>query len=277
MRVGLVQLSSSDDPAANLVMTRELISKAASQGARLVLTPEVTNCVSTSRTHQNEVLRPEREDETLAVLRQDAARLNIWLLLGSLALKNPDGDGRFVNRSILIDPQGLITARYDKLHMFDVTLSETETYRESSGYQPGDRASIVDVDDVCVGLSICYDLRFPGLYRDLAKAGARILTIPSAFAPDTGVAHWEILLRARAIECGAFVVAPAQCGEHSARRGRSRRTYGHSLVVDPWGVVLADGGELSGVTVVDLDLSKVDDARRRIPSLMHDRDYRLDP
>ena len=255
-------------------MTRGLVAEAASQGAQFVLTPEVTNCVSASRNRQREVLSSEVEDPTLYALREEAARHGIWLLIGSLALIDPDGDGRFVNRSFLIGPDGQIAARYDKIHMFDVKISEEETYRESAGYRPGDRAVVADVDGVLVGLTICYDLRFPNLYRDLAKAGAKILTVPSAFAPDTGAAHWNTLLRARAIECGAFVLAPAQCGEHAASRGRSRRTHGHSLAVDPWGRVLADGGDLPGVTLVDL--SAVEDARRRIPSLTHDRDYRMD-
>lgn len=276
MRVGLVQLTASDDPEANLPATRAAVREAAERGARFVLTPEVTNCVSASRRRQTEMLRPEATDVTLAALRADAAALDIWLLIGSLALSDPEGDGRFVNRSFLIAPTGEIAARYDKIHMFDVTISEEETYRESAGYRPGDRAVMADVDGVPVGLTVCYDLRFPHLYRDLAKAGAQILTVPSAFAPETGAAHWEVLLRARAIETGAFILAPAQCGTHSASRGRARRTHGHSLAVDPWGRVLADGGDLPGVTLVDLDPQAVEDARRRLPTLTHDRAYRMD-
>lgn len=217
---------------------------------------------------------PEGEDRTLAAIRAEAKRSGAWVLIGSLALSDPSGDGRFVNRSFLISPSGEIVARYDKMHMFDVTISETESYHESAGYRPGSNAVLAEVAGVAVGLTVCYDLRFPYLYRDLAQAGARILTIPSAFAPDTGAAHWEVLLRARAIETGSFVLAPAQCGSHAAARGRTRQTYGHSLAVDPWGTILADGGVVPGVTLVDLDLKAVDDARRRIPSLMHDRDYR---
>ena len=239
-----------------------------------VLTPEVTNCLSASRTRQNEVLRREDEDETLAALCADAERLGVWILIGSLALKQAEGE-RFVNRSFLIGPDGEIRAKYDKIHMFDVQISETETYRESDGYQPGDAAVLSEVDGVPVGLTICYDLRFPYLYRGMAKAGARILTVPSAFSPETGAAHWETLLRARAIETGSFILAPAQCGEHRAMRGRSRRTHGHSLAVDPWGRVLADGGDLPGVVLVDLELSLVDDVRRRLPSLTHERQYKM--
>ena len=274
MRAALVQLNASDDPARNLPVTRGFVEEAANRGAQFILTPEVTNCVSTSRTRQREVLRVESEDETLAALREDARRHAVWLLIGSLALKNEDDD-RFANRSFLIGPDGEIKARYDKIHMFDVEISETETYRESDGYRPGEEAVMGDVDGVPVGLTICYDVRFPYLYRGMAKAGAKILTAPSAFSPDTGAAHWETLLRARAIETGSYILAPAQCGTHEAARGRSRKTHGHSLAVDPWGKVIADGGNMPGVTIVDLDLSLVDDARRRLPSLRHERQYKM--
>ena len=273
MRVGLVQLCSSDDPLANLPVTASLIEEAAEAGATFVLTPEVTNCVSTSRTHQGKVLRREEDDPTLAALRDIAGKRAIWLLIGSLALKEA-GEERFVNRSFLISPAGEIVARYDKIHMFDVAISEAETYRESAGYRPGNRAVLAEMDGARVGLTICYDLRFPGLYRRLAHAGAQILTVPSAFSTETGAAHWETLLRARAIETGSFVLAPAHCGMHAHRSGRTRRTHGHSLAVDPWGRVLADGGDMSGITLVDLDLSLVDDARGRLPSLTHDRTYK---
>ncbi len=253
-----------------------MVQSAADQGATFILTPEVTNCVSTSRARQAEVLVPESEDRMLSALRDQAAKNSTTILVGSLALTDPSGDGRFVNRSFLISPSGEIVARYDKLHMFDVAISDTETYRESAGYRPGTRAVLADVAGVLLGMTICYDLRFPYQYRDLAQAGAKIMSIPSAFAPDTGVAHWEVLLRARAIETGSFVLAPAQCGTHSVTRGRSRQTFGHSLAVDPWGNILADGGDLPGATLVDLDLKAVDDARRRIPSLTHDRKYRPD-
>lgn len=272
MRVGLVQMCSSDDPGENLATVLSLISDAAGQGAQLVLTPEVTNCVSASRKRQNDVLVTEDEDRTLAMLRGEAARRKIWVLIGSLALKGLRDD-RFVNRSFLISPSGEIAARYDKIHMFDVQLSEFETYRESDGYRPGDNAVLGRMGDVTLGMTICYDLRFPYLFRDLAQAGAGILTVPSAFSPETGPAHWETLLKARAIETGSFVLAPAQTGTHRASRGRTRRTWGHSLAIDPWGNVLADCGDLPGVTVVDLDLSQVDDVRRRLPSLSHDRSY----
>ena len=272
MRVGLVQLTSSDDPKENLLTVSNFVAEAARGGADFVLTPEVTNCVSASRKRQSEVLATEDQDVTLAMLQSEAARHGIWLLIGSLALKARD-DARFVNRSFLIDPKGGIVARYDKLHMFDVTINEVETYRESDGYRAGDRAVLTEVDGVPLGMSICYDLRFPYLYRGLSKAGAKILTVPSAFSPDTGGAHWETLLRARAIETGSFVLAPAQCGAHPVSKGRQRVTHGHSLAVDPWGQVLCDGGEAPGVSLVDLRLHEVDDVRRRIPSLAHERTY----
>ncbi len=274
MRVGLVQFCASDDPAANLTAVTPLIREAAVQGAELILTPEVTNCVSASRTRQNEVLRSENDDLTLAGLRSEAARLGVWLLIGSLALKQSEDD-KFVNRSFMVAPDGEVVATYDKIHMFDVAISEEETYRESDGYRPGDRAVVTNVSGVPVGLTICYDLRFPYLFRDLAKAGAKVLTVPSAFSPETGKAHWEILLRARAIETGSFILAPAQCGSHPTTSGRPRSTYGHSLAVDPWGRVLSDSGDLPGVALVDLDLDRVDDVRRRLPSLRHERTYKM--
>lgn len=273
MRVGLVQFCASDDPQDNLPRISQAVGEAARAGARFVLTPEVTNCVSASRKRQNEVLTTEDQDMTLAMLQSEAARHRIWLLIGSLALKSGDPDGRFANRSFLISPEGKITARYDKIHMFDVEISALETYRESDGYRPGNRAVLGAVDDVPVGMTICYDLRFPYLYRGLSKSGAKILCVPAAFSPESGAAHWEVLLRARAIETGAYVLAPAQCGTHPTRKGRQRSTYGHSLAVDPWGNVLCDGGDMPGVQLVDLNLQAVDDARRRIPSLTHDRDY----
>ncbi|MXQ08282.1 carbon-nitrogen hydrolase family protein [Alphaproteobacteria bacterium GH1-50] len=272
MRAALVQLNASDDPAANLPVTLGFLEDAADAGAEIALTPEVTNCVSASRARQAEVLQDENEDITLAAVRELAARRGMRVLIGSLALKG-GADGRFVNRSLLIGPDGGIAARYDKMHMFDVSISETETYRESAGYAPGDRAVLVQAGAAALGLTICYDLRFPYLFRRLAQAGAEVLTVPSAFAPDTGAAHWETLLRARAIETGSFVLAPAQCGTHRAVQGRERRTHGHSLAVDPWGRILADGGDLPGVTTVDLDVSAVKDVRGRVPSLTHDRDF----
>ncbi len=268
MRVGLLQLTSGDDPASNLNATLSAIRDAAGQGATFILTPEVTNCVSTSRTHQQAVLQHEADDQTLAALRSEAATLGVWVSVGSLALKTDDPDGRFANRSFLIEPTGAIAARYDKMHMFDVTVSDTETYRESAGYRPGDCAVVAQTPFGRVGLSVCYDLRFAYLYRALAQAGADILLIPSAFSPVTGAAHWEPLLRARAIETGCFVLAAAQTGDHSGRQ-----TYGHSMAISPWGEVLLDMGTQNGVGVIDIDMQAVSDARIRIAALTHDRTF----
>src|SRR6056297_2888958 len=267
MKAALIQLNSSDDPDENLAVTQSLVAEAAGAGADFVLTPEVTNCVSADRTRQQKVLHPEMTDPTLAGLQAQARDLGIWLLIGSLALKTEDADGRFANRSFLVSPKGDITARYDKIHMFDVQVSETETYRESAGYRPGKAATLAQTDFAAIGMTVCFDIRFPYLYRALVQAGADILTVPSAFSPVTGAAHWEVLLRARAIETGSFVLAPAQTGTHDATRGKTRQTYGHSLAVAPWGEVIADGGTDPGVIYVDLDLGKVAQARQRVPSL----------
>ncbi len=273
MKAALLQIRASDDPAENLDALRDLIAEAAAGGADMVFTPEVTNCVSASRTHQNAVLRTEAEDPTLAGLR-DAARMHgIWINAGSLAVKSDPPEERFANRSFVIDPEGAVTARYDKMHMFDVQVSETETYRESAGYAPGAEAVLAQTPFGTLGLSICYDLRFAYLYRALAQAGAQILTVPSAFSTATGPLHWEPLLRARAIETGSFVIAAAQVGTHPTSRGKQRKTYGHSMVVAPWGDVLLDAGEETGVFTVDIDLDAVADARRKVPSLSHDRAF----
>lgn len=272
-RAALLQFTASDDPAQNVQTLRGMVREAVAQGAELVCTPEVSNCVSASRARQLEVLRHEVEDPMLAAMRDEAARAGIWLSLGSIAVKTGDADGRFANRSLLIGPDGGILARYDKIHMFDVEVSETETYRESAGYRPGDRAVLAETPLGRIGLSICYDVRFPHLYRALAQAGAEILLVPSAFSPVTGAAHWETLLRARAIETGCYVLAAAQSGRHAATEGRVRETWGHSLAVDPWGAVIADAGTAAGISIVDLDMAEVAQARRRVPSLAHDRPY----
>ena len=273
MRVGLVQLTVSDDPAANLPVTVANIREAAAKGADFVLTPELTNGLSSSRAHQRSVFRHEEEDETLAALRDEAKSAGIWLLVGSLGLLTHDADGRFANRSFLIAPDGRIVARYDKIHMFDVNVSATEVYRESEGYRPGTKAVVAETPFAKVGMTVCYDVRFPALYRRLAQGGAQIITVPAAFNHITGAAHWETLLRARAIETGCFVLAPAQTGFHPETNGKGRKTHGHSLAIAPWGEILADAGTEPGVTLVDLDLGEVEKARGRVPSLSHDRDF----
>lgn len=270
MKVGLVQLCSGDDPVANLAATRDLIAQAAAQDAEFVLTPEVTNCVSQDRAHQGAVLQTESDDITLAGLRETARDLGIWLSIGSLALKTDGDDGRFANRSFLIDPTGAIMARYDKIHMFDVDVSATETFRESAGFRPGDRAVLAQTPFARIGLTICYDIRFAYLHRALAQAGADILLVPAAFSPVTGAAHWEPLLRARAIETGCFVLAAAQTGSHPIRHGKPRQTHGHSMAISPWGEVLVDMSTKTGTAIVDLDLTKVAQSRQRIPALTHD-------
>ena len=276
LKTALIQLSVGDDPAANLPVTQALIRQAASQGAELILTPEATNLLGASREWQQRHLVTEARDPTLAALRAQAGELGVWLLIGSLSLATGDPDDpRLANRSFLIAPDGRIAARYDKLHMFDVTISDSESYRESNAFRPGDRAVLAQ-GPVPIGMTVCYDLRFAGLYRRLAQAGARILTVPAAFNDTTGAAHWEVLLRARAIETGCFVLAPAQTGLHATPgnpNARPRRSWGHSLAISPWGEVLADAGTGTGVTCVTLDLDAVDRARSRIPSLSHDREF----
>jgi deaminated glutathione amidase len=273
MKAALLQLTSSDDPAENLAMVTHMMQQAASQGAGFILTPEVTNCVSADRQHQRQVLQTQDQDTTLASLRQVAGQLGVWLLIGSLALKTEDPADRFANRSFLIAPDGSIRAWYDKIHMFDVQVSDTETYRESAGFRPGDRAVLADAGFARIGMTVCYDIRFPHLHRALAQAGAQILTVPSAFSPVTGAAHWEPLLRARAIETGCYVLAPAQTGLHPSSTGATRRTYGHSMAISPWGEVLADAGTAPGITFVDLDMNAVSQARARVPALTHDRKF----
>jgi predicted amidohydrolase len=274
VRAALVQLCSGDDPAANLPATEALVREAAARGAALVLTPECTNIVSGSRARQRAVLVAEAEDATLARLRAVAAELRMWLLIGSLCLKSGDADGRFVNRSFLIDPEGGVRARYDKIHMFDVDLDGGESYRESAAYRPGEAAVLSEAAGLKLGMTICYDLRFPQLYRDLGRAGAEVLAVPSAFTVPTGRAHWHVLLRARAIEAGAYVLAPAQSGVHAAVEGPARSTFGHSLAVGPWGELLLDlEQEEAGVGMVEIDPGEVAKARARVPSLGHDRGY----
>ena len=273
MKTALIQLNSSDDPVSNLGQILGFLSEAVAGGAGFCLTPEVSNCVSTSRTHQQSVLKREEDDSSLRAIRTFAADNSVWILIGSLALKTNDAQGRFANRSFLIDPNGEIAARYDKIHMFDVQVSAEETYRESAGYRPGTESILAQTPFAAIGMTVCYDVRFPHLYRDLAQAGAEVLTIPSAFSPATGKDHWEALLRARAIETGCYVLAPAQTGRHQASVGKERSTYGHSMAIDPWGKVLLDAGTAPGVHFVDLDLQTVAQARKKVPSLTHDRDY----
>jgi predicted amidohydrolase len=273
VRAGLMQLCVGDLPTQNVALVRDAMQQAVAGGAGFILTPEVTNCISASRSHQHTVLSHEADDPVLAMLREEAAKNGVWVLLGSIIVKTDDPDGRFANRSLLITPTGDIAARYDKIHLFDVQVSETETYRESSAIRPGEQAVVAQTPFATLGLTICYDIRFPHLHRDLAKAGAQILCVPAAFSPVTGKAHWETLLRARAIETGCYVLAPAQTGTHPNTTGRARATWGHSMIIAPWGEVLADAGTEPGVIFADLDMAAVADARHRVPALTHDRPY----
>lgn len=271
MRAALLQMTSSDDPIENLSTMQDMMRDAAGQGADFVLTPEVCNCVSLSRSHQTHVLTSEDQDVVLQGLQSTALDLGLWVLAGSLAVKSNPPETRFANRSILIDPQGQITARYDKMHMFDVQVTPTETFRESDGFAPGDQPVLARTPLAALGLTICYDLRFAYLHRALAQAGAQVLCVPAAFSPATGPAHWQPLLQARAIETGCYVLAPAQTGSHPVSRGGPRSTYGHSLAISPWGEVILDAGTEPGVFCVDLDLAQVDKARHKVPALTHDR------
>lgn len=271
MRVGLIQMSACDDPAINCSNLSRDISTLAAAGADFICTPEVSNCVSINRAHQNTVLATEDEDRTLSAMRELARTYGVWLSLGSLALKSEQGDGRFVNRSFLVDETGAIVARYDKIHMFDVKISETEAYCESAGYCPGDSAVLAATKLGKIGLTICYDMRFPALYNDLAQAGAQVICVPSAFTVPTGYAHFEPLLRARAIETGCYIIAACQTGEHN---NGDRQTWGHSTLIDPWGEVLLNMGPETGTAVFDIDLKAVDHARSRIPNLLNQRAYK---
>lgn len=273
MRAAVLQLTAHDFPAGNVEPVRAAVRAAVAAGAGFVLTPECTNCVSSSRSHQRAVLTAEGDDPVVAMLRDEAARAGIWVLAGSVLVTTDAADGRFANRSLLIGPDGAVAARYDKIHLFDVDVSATETYRESAAVRPGDRAVLARTPFAALGMTVCYDVRFPHLYRALAQAGAQVLCIPAAFSPLTGAAHWETLVRARAIETGCYVLAPAQTGQHPVTAGPARRTHGHALAVAPWGEVLGDAGVEPGMLLVDLDLACVAEARRRVPSLSHDRPY----
>ncbi|MCP5432879.1 MAG: carbon-nitrogen hydrolase family protein [Alphaproteobacteria bacterium] len=266
LRVGLVQLRSGRMMDHNIEMASGFIREAHGSGAKFVSTPEMTHMIEAESEALLKAVRPEAEDPGVAAFSALAEELGIWLLIGSLAIAR--GDGKVANRSFLFDPKGAIRARYDKIHLFDVELAGGERYRESRHYAPGSEAVLVDLPFARLGLTICYDLRFPYLYRMLAKEGAEIITVPAAFTKTTGEAHWHALLRARAIETGAFILAPAQGGRVEV----GRETYGHSLVVSPWGQVLGEAGNDPGVLVADLDLARVAEARARVPSLTHDRD-----
>jgi len=266
---GLVQMRSGLSPRANLDAALRLIGEAKSGGADYVQTPEMTNILEVKRERLFAAIAPEESDISLAAFRELARKLGIFLHVGSLAIKLlPE---KAANRSFLIDRKGDIIGRYDKIHMFDVDLANGESYRESRNYQPGEIAVVADLPWGRLGLTVCYDLRFPALYRALAEAGSSFLAIPSAFTQQTGEAHWHVLNRARAIENGAYVLAAAQGGKHE----NGRETFGHSLVVDPWGRIVAEGGAEPGVILATIDPAEVTAARAKIPSLQHGRRFEL--
>ncbi len=263
----MVQTRTKLSPDENVREISALIREAKAKGAAYVQTPEMTNLLAANRDQLFKTIADEEHDTSLKSFRALARELKIYLHIGSMAIRaTPD---RAANRAFLIDPNGEIIARYDKIHMFDVNLANGESYRESNSYQPGDTAALADLPWGRIGLTICYDMRFPSLYRALAESGASFLTMPSAFTKPTGEAHWHVLLRSRAIENGAFVFAAAQGGVHESKRV----TYGHSLIIDPWGEILAEGGIDPGVITAEIDPAKVADARGKIPSLQHGRRF----
>lgn len=271
VRAACIQMRSTTDVATNLEDALRLIRVAAAEGAEFIATPEMTNLLDIRPGQARPKIKLEAEDACLDPLSALAAELGVTLLIGSLAVALPDDD-RFANRSFLIGPDGSVLARYDKIHMFDVEVGDGQTYRESKAYRAGREAVLVRTPIAQIGMTICYDVRFPHLYRTLAQAGAELITVPAAFTRVTGEAHWHALLRARAIETGCFVLAPAQGGLHED----GRETYGHSLIVSPWGEILAEAkGEEPGIILADLDLHQVAKARARIPALHNDQEIRL--
>lgn len=264
---GLVQLTSGPEIGPNLETAAQMVREAAGQGADLVLTPENTPILEPDHERLLSVVPGPDAHPAVQGFAEIARTLGVWVLLGSTAVKL--SEDRLANRSYLFAPDGSRAASYDKIHMFDVDIPDGQSYFESKTFRPGEQAVLAELPWAKLGLSICYDLRFPALYRSLAQAGAQVLAVPAAFTQFTGQAHWHTLLRARAIETGCFVLAPAQCGEHA----QGRRTYGHSLAVAPWGEILADGGEAPGVTLVELDTAKVDAARGMVSAITQDRDF----
>jgi len=268
-RAACVQLRSSDDVAENIRVTCDFVRQAAAGGAAFIATPENTTLMAPDGGAKLAQSFDEAHDPALPVFRALAKELGVWLLIGSLAIKV--SESKTANRSFLIDPQGAITARYSKIHLFDVDLPSGEKYRESNTVAGGAEAVVAQTPWGGIGLSVCYDIRFPQLYPSLAQKGAFAFAAPSAFTQTTGRAHWHVLLRARAIENGAYIIAPAQGGAHA--NGRS--TYGHSLIVDPWGEILAEGGTEPGVIFAEVDPARSAEARAKVPSLTHDRPFTL--
>lgn len=267
MKIAILQMNAGIDPAANAAALIQAVREAKAGGAAALFTPEMSNMLDRNRTRATATIRSEAEDATLAAVREAAASDGIWVHLGSLAVKGDAPGDKWRNRAFVIAPDGSIAARYDKIHLFDVDLPTGESWRESSVYQGGDQAVAVRLPQAVLGLSICYDIRFPAVYAALSRAGADIVAVPAAFTVPTGQAHWHVLLRARAIESACFVVAAAQTGQHED----GRNTYGHSLVVDPWGEVLLDMGETPGLGFAELALERIADVRARVPVIANRR------
>ena len=266
-KVACVQLNSGNDMSANLQAVEAAVRSAAADGAQLITLPEYAALLDGSGRVMRENSFPEDRHPALTALRALARETRAWLLVGSLTVKGDDE--RMVNRSYLLTDEGAIAARYDKIHMFDVTLPSGKVIRESSAYQPGGQAVVAATPWGPLGMTICYDLRFPRLYRVLAQAGALFLAVPSSFQRETGVAHWHALLRARAIENLSYVFAPAMCGDHPG----NRMTYGHSLIIDPWGKIIGELGTEPGVVIADVNVDEVLRVRGMLPSLQHDREF----
>jgi len=268
IKAACIQLSSTANIDENLVQAEGFIKQAAADGATFIATPENTCRMRATKEQKLESSWEEKDHPAIPFFSKLSKQLSVWLLIGSLSSVRLT-NGKLANRSYLFNPEGKIVSKYDKIHLFDVDLPNGDCYRESDSCAGGDRAVLADTDFATLGLTICYDLRFPHLFRHLAKAGAHIIAVPSAFTVPTGRAHWEALLRARAIETGCFIMAPAQCGEHEGGRG----TWGHSLIISPWGEILGEAGEEPGYFIIDLDMSRVVKARGAVPSLRHDRKF----
>lgn len=265
IKVACIQFSARFDFAENIKAVEIMVREAAGKGAQLIATPENTDRLGGDPETKLNTAYAQEDHPIIALLAKLSQELKVWILCGSVSIKT--GDTKLANRELLFSPEGKIVSSYDKIHMFDVDLPNGEKYRESDLFAGGDELVLADVDGIKLGLTICYDVRFSYLYRALAQQGAQILTIPAAFTVPTGEAHWEVLLRARAIETGSFVIAPAQTGEHDG----GRKTWGHSMIIDPWGRVLADAGKNVGIIYADLNMEEVSKARNAIPALTHDR------
>lgn len=279
MRVAALQYCASADAQSTLEHIKPMITSAAADGARLICLPEAADFIAKSREALAQQADWEDECKTLEIVSNLAKSLNVWILVGSLFVRRRT-DEKLVNRGYLVNPYGAVTAHYDKIHMFDADVGDGQSYRESDSFEAGNKALVTTVDNLKLGLSICYDVRFPHLYRFLANNGAGIITVPAAFTFKSGRAHWHVLLRARAIETGCFIIAPAQCGTHAD----GRRTYGHALIISPWGDILAEAktdddaaesGANDDVIITDLEMGLVNSARHSIPSLMNDRPFAL--